>query len=206
MLRKLASFFFQEEEIILEEDLKAESEENYKIPEIKPMKARRAVEKPVESESKVFEAEKQSPVEARSTEEEPVIETVSPEIAQNKSKKITADSQASLQRPVDKRSVNIPVEKEEYQPQEIISPIFGGSQKEGPKKVPSKVSKEVLEDKRSKTTVISPMFGLMEEDSNDIFDKNLMNYDLRDMLSANEDAEEVQVSLYDFLEELEDEK
>ena len=46
----------------------------------------------------------------------------------------------------------------------------------------------------------------MEEETNGIFDEELLNYELKDMLSPNEEAEEVQVSLYDFLEELENEE
>lgn len=205
MLRKLASFFFQEEEIILEEDLKEEQEENYKIPEIKPMKAQQRKE-PVSAAQSL--APKMDPKEGQeaakiSKIDQPVEEEV---LVLNKSKKITADIkplQPRLQEPTRKKVIQTQIKKEDYKPQAIISPIFGGSHNDD-----SKPIKEAVKVKKnhSRTTVISPMFGVMEEENNEVFNKDLLKYNLSDMLSSKEETGEVQVSLYDYLEELENEK
>ena len=200
MLRKLASFFFQEEEIILEEDLRQE-EENYKIPEIKPMKAQQRKE-PVSASKSLESKQNLKPVQDAVASEPAEAEVV----VLNKSQRITADIkpiQRAVQDPVKKKSIQTQIKIEDYKPQAIISPIFGGSHKDDAKPITeaAKVKKN-----HSRTTVISPMFGVMEEGNNEVFNKDLLKYDLSDMLSSKEETGEVQVSLYDYLEELEDEK
>lgn len=207
MFRKLAAFFFDEEEIVLEEDLQKDKEENYRIPEIQPMKAKpKKVKAPkaIEEAKKEIIFENKEPEPVKKIEPEiKVLETLEDKI---RSKKITADlddvSPAKKAEVKPKQEKVKPVQ-EEYHPQEIISPIFGGSNKEPSQ--PIKINKEPLKQK-SQTAVISPMYGLVEDEEREVFNEELLNYGLKDMLSSSEDAEEVQVSLYDFLEEFEDEK
>lgn len=206
MLRKLAAFFFDEEEIVLEEDLKKDVEENYRIPEIKPLKAKSKesiVSKTVNEEKKTtaFQEEEKPETKVDFSDVE-IIETPQDRA---KSKKITVDRDEFSVKKKEIVQPKIPKVKEiqeDYQPQEIISPIYGGSDKEPSKPI---VIKENVKNKRQ-TAVISPMYGLVEDEDEEVFNEELLNYDLSDMLSASKDAEEVQVSLYDFLEELEDEK
>lgn len=210
MLRKLAAFFFDEEEIVLEEDLKKEQEENYRIPEIKPMRAKTKesmLPKPKAKEEEIKEEiiyanqdEQNEPAEVN----EPENKVAEPGQDRIRSKKITVDRDDFSVKKKEVFESKVPKAKEvqeEYQPQEIISPIFGGSEKETSKPI---IIKEPIKKKRQ-TTVISPMYGLVEDDQDEAFNEELLNYDLSDMLSSSKDAEEVQVSLYDFLEELEDE-
>ena len=210
MFRKLAAFFFDEEEIILEEDLQKDEEENYRIPEIQPMKAqsKKIKETKIKKEEPVKEVvyeTKEALKESLEIKEEKIKVLDSSE-DKVRSKKITVDLDDAVQQNKAVAKNKVPEKKtveEEYQPQEIISPIFGGSNKEPAQAI--KVNPEPIKTK-TQTTVISPMYGLVEDEESEIFDEELLNYDLKDMLSSREDAEEVQVSLYDFLEEFEDEK
>ncbi len=205
MLRKIASMLFQEEEIILEEDLKAKDKESHEIdiPEIKPISV--VEKKEPEKLSPKVKEEASEKVEVITVSEKENVQEDKQEDKSHRSNRITADYQVK-----EKESFDLPkiekrtpsYTKEDYKPQDIISPIFGGSQNENS---PIAKEKKVKKSKTS-TTVISPMYGLMEEETNDIFDEELLNYELKDMLSPNEEAEEVQVSLYDFLEELENEE
>lgn len=208
MFRKLTSLLFEEEEVISEEDLHNEEEEHYDIPEIKP----------ITSQTNKTSSEKQDLVEEVKTEnsdEKITDETFDKEDkSKKKSQKITVDdNEINLRTKKQKKSKTVNAsdieKKPEYQRQEIISPIFGGPEKPSSTEKPINFDQPIRkEEKKSstKTTVISPMHGMVEEETNEIFDKNLLNYNLQDMLNPKEEADEVQVSLYDFLEDYDDEE
>lgn len=180
MFKKLVSILFEEEEITIEEDLN-ETPPAYDIPKLKPM------------------AEKKKPEVLRAPEFiENYQEKVIPETLERKVTMIDVDTKVEKRAEVvEVRPAVKPVAH--YQPKDIISPIFGGP--ESPSKpIESKTYTDV-KTRQPLTEIISPMFGKVEvqEQSNSI-DASLLEIELSDMLSPIDEGEEVQASLFDYLE------
>lgn len=206
MLRKLASFLFEEEEIIIEEEeLHPKKESNYEIPKIEGIKA--APEKEEQFVAlKKKETETETEIENKSVaeKEEAAPATEKPKNG-HKIQRIDVDKpeKKKVEKPPRKTSVAQPLQSSVYQPQEIISPIFGGSEK---KAEPIRLNKPKVQAKSSENSIISPMYGVVAEESSPEFDEEILDYDLKDMLSPKEGPAEVQVSLYDYLEDMSDDE
>lgn len=190
MIRRIVSMLFEEEEIT-EDYEEAVTEEAVEIPAISVIKAK-------EKEEKVMEAQ----VEAISTDPIPSQDV------KKKSLMISIDESEEQKAPKQVMNPEIaePKKKMAYQPQDIISPIFGGP------KVPSKpIETKKVESSTSRrplTEIISPMYGKVEiENSRETISPDLMNLDLVDILSSRPSkGEEVQASLYELLDGFDDEK
>ncbi|HEY4537548.1 MAG TPA: hypothetical protein VIG45_03710 [Erysipelothrix sp.] len=195
MFKKLASFLFEEEEIIVEEEeLHPHKEANYEIPKLDGIKARNQKEQ--ESIAKPIETPVSEKVEAT-----PVIKEKE---MPNKIQRIDVDGaeKKAVKEKVVKPAPQAKVETV-YQPQEIISPIFGGSEK---KAEPIRLNKPKKQVKQTENSIISPMYGIVTEEQQNKVAKEVLEYDLEDMLSPEKGPSEVQVSLYDYLEELSDDE
>ena len=189
MIRRIVSMLFEEEEIT-EDFEETETEEAVEIPAISVIKAREK-EKVVEPQPEVLP-----------------VESVPSQDVKKKSLMISIDE--AEQKQVAKKTLNPEVAEPKkvmaYQPQDIISPIFGGP------KVPSKPLEtkkvESSTSRRPLTEIISPMYGRVEiENSRETISPDLMNLDLVDILSSRPSkGEEVQASLYELLDGFEDEK
>lgn len=190
MIRKIISMLFEEEEIT--EDFEEEvTEEAVQIPTISVIKAQ----------------EKEKEVDLKSQVSESVQVQLNPDV-KKKSLMISIDEEQQKQ--VSKKVMNPeiaePKKPTTYQPQDIISPIFGGP----------KVASKPLETKKTETStsrrplteIISPMYGRVEiENTRESISPELMNLDLVDILSSRPSkGEEVQASLYELLDGFEDEK
>lgn len=192
MIRRIVSMLFEEEEITedFEENV---TEEAIEIPAISVIKAKDK-EKMVATESKAV----QSP-EAQTN--------INPDV---KKKSLMISIDEAEQKQVAKKVMNPEVAEPKkvtaYQPQDIISPIFGGP------KVASKPLEtrkpESSKSRRPLTEIISPMYGRVEiENARETISPDLMNLDLVDILSSRPSkGEEVQASLYELLDGFEDEK
>lgn len=194
MFRKLTSFLFKEEEVVFEQDLNHEEKDDLHIPELKPMSApKREIKKEVVVEPNFIE---ETPIEKAADIEEP----------RRKAVRIDADEPLHEVKEVKLKKEVVPKNQQiQYQRKEIISPMFGGtntatSQESEPKK-PSDVKKRT-----TKTTVISPMFGAVTSYEEETVEQEVdMDLDITEMLSPDRVDEDIQVSLYDFLEDFKDE-
>lgn len=204
MFRRLASVLFKEEEIVIEEEISDHVGE-VEIPELKPIlpKEKKIVEKPKTVTEHVDITE---PV----ISEKPITD-MTPDEAVNaaselnrKSRMITADddlAKRKMERAKAARTSELEVKKFEYQRKDIISPMYGGpSQPSKPLDIPkkNKASKHV-----PVAEVISPMYGKVQEESKveaRKIDESLMDLRVDDIISNEGKGETVQVSLYDYLE------
>lgn len=204
MFRRLASVLFKEEEIVIEEEISDHVGE-VEIPELKPIlpKEKKIVEKPKTVTEHVDITE---PV----ISEKPITD-MTPDEAVNaaselnrKSRMITADddlAKRKMERAKAARTSELEVKKFEYQRKDIISPMYGGpSQPSEPLDIPkkNKASKHV-----PVAEVISPMYGKVQEESKAEarkIDESLMDLRVDDIISNEGKVETVQVSLYDYLE------
>lgn len=193
MFRKLTSLLFKEEEVVFEQDLGSQEHDDLDIPELKPMTAPKRT------------------VIREEIIEEPVIETPRTQevvVEETRRKTVRIDADAPLEEVKEiklKKEVTARVQAAQYQPKEIISPMFGGSNKATAARTEVKQASDAKK-RTAKTTVISPMFGAIstydEPKEETIVD---MDLDITDMLSPDRVEEDVQVSLYDFLEDFKDE-
>lgn len=176
--KKIASVLFEEEEIRVEEELDS-TPDVLEIPKLKPM------------------AEKTVPV-IKEVIEEPIIQVVTEE---RKSMMIDVDVTKDVSEPIVEVKKVVPEVSKKYQRTDIISPIFGGP--ESPSKpIENKAFTEV-KTRQPLTEIISPMFGKVEVvDQKDSIDSSLLEIDISDMLTPSSDAGEVQASLFDYLEGL----
>ncbi|QIK70332.1 hypothetical protein G7062_08500 [Erysipelothrix sp. HDW6C] len=195
MFKKLASILFKEEEIIIEEELE-KHEDELKIPELKPMVASKPVAEPAiatkyEPKSQPLSEEKIVFVESKD-DRKPMM--------------INVDEDPVVKETKVRREAK-PEPKNTYRPQAIISPIFGGPEGEEPMKPAPTQTYGDAKRRAPLTQVISPMFGRVEEEAHHEVALNdaSMDLDITEMLSPERTGEEVQVSLYDYLEGLEDE-
>lgn len=167
MFRKLTKLLFNEEEIVSDETKKTPvGEAHQDIPKLKSF--------------------------SHETPAEPVLETAdeAPVVEKKKPMMITIEDQPL--EPVVKKS-KIQRKQTQYEPQEVLSPIYGSKEKKSSEKVVSSVQGE---SRRLKSSVISPMFGNVAYESEDtalIFE----DLSLEAMLEKDE-AQEVQVSFFDF--------
>lgn len=173
MLRKFTDFLFKEEEVIIEEeDISVKKERVEPILKVEPIKP-------------VF----------KEVEPKPVIEQ---EQADNKPKKrIMIDLDERPLRQPSSPTINRVVEKTPYSPKEIISPIFGGST------LPEPIdNKPVGKSRQPLTKVISPIYGAVVEDDTTESEIDVYELSLQDLIQPEvKDNEDIQVSLFDVLQE-----
>lgn len=192
MFRKLTSFFFKEEEIEVEETEQAE--DHYKIPKLKPLTSPK--EKP--------KAQPDFP-HASKNEESWVEETEAS--ASRKSVMITADTMYTPVEEKPKQSFEKPFYEEKksvYKRHEIISPMYGGPEVSEPQEIRSVPD---AKNRKPVTEIISPIYGkvVVEETKTDL-EPSLFNLDVEAMIAPEIQEEEVQVSLYDYLDGLDDDE
>lgn len=209
MFKKIASLLFKEEEIIIEEEIE-DKEDDLNIPQLKPLTPKKPVTDNLQT-GNVSE-----PVRTYTPKPVQEIEKVEINIEPEESAKprktvmITADDNLALEsqpkNSKEKDSKNkFERRQSTYQPKDIISPIYGGPTS-STEPLKSSVSTEAKK-KKPVTSVISPMYGAVqiEEETVEI-DESLLNLDVSEMISEERNQEEVQVSLYDYLEGFENEE
>lgn len=190
MWRKLTSLLFEEEEIILEEEEVKVKE--IKIKPVEPIKVDKKIEDTFEIDSI---QEMVETLEVKEDIEEKRFKMINLEEEVEKPKK----------KEVKPRPVYEPIiEAKEYKQKEIISPIHGG-----PKADDEEIEIERTKRRKnvqSRTQVISPMYGKMYKTPETIKEE-ILELDLESLIEEEElSDEEVQTSLYDFLEGLDNEK
>lgn len=177
--KKLASILLEEEEITIEEDLN-EVSDMIEIPKLKPM-AETPAPKPI--------------VEEKTIAQEIIEHSV---VTERKSMMIDVDVKVEKEIKEEVPLVK-KVQPVKYQKTEIISPIFGG-----PTNPSEPVEAKVYTQAKTRqplTEIISPMFGKVEqEDQKSGIDASVMEIDLSEMLRPNDNGDEVQASLFDYLE------
>lgn len=194
------NILFDEEEVIIEEETQ---EETYDIPKIRPLSERRvgaATEKLVEP----VPVQKTPPVVTQVvTEPEVVVTPIS--VEKPKTRMIDADGPKAKVDPAKELYFPKKDTKTPYQPVEIISPIFGGPKREPQALQPVVVS--VSKKRESMTQVISPMYGQVETKSSlGGIEAAILDLDVEDMHTGHDGGVEIQASLYDMIEGLEDEE
>lgn len=204
MFKKIMNILFDEEEILVDEPVE-QADEAFEIPTIKPLKERR---EEMKQEEVLVSAPIAKPTPTLTQEPEPV--KVEPKVVTQqepkpKSMMINADgpkasSEGDVPLHFPKKDSNTP-----YQPMDIISPIFGGPEK--PSQPIPVVAKEVVKRRKPITEVISPMYGRVETSGSlgDI-EPEILELDVVDMHSHTGSGVEIQASLYDMIEGLEDEE
>lgn len=203
MFKKIVNFFFtEEEEYIHEEELNAEdTSDQLKVHPIKPFT--NDVKKhvaPVEPAPTVKAKEQEILVKPQ--------EVLKPEVtiptpSDKRPMMINVDEPISSVREVTlKKEIQKPVAPTKYQPTEIISPIFGGPKPSEKANPVSKIRQEAVK-KTVTSSVISPMYGAIVSENETAKETVDLNLDLKDLLVPERSQEEVQVSLYDYLEEIE---
>lgn len=194
MLKKIVNFFFtEEEEYIHEEELSTHKEDDaLKIPTLKPLVAPKL-------DAKLDEVE-----EIRKTplQKAIFIDEIQSKTVEKKSVMIDVDgpTQTTNDVKIRKEAPKNPTPYK-YQPTQIISPIFGGPEPTEKVNPVNTVKKEAAR-KVVTSSVISPMFGAMVDETMSQKENLNMDLDLKDILSPERGAQEVQVSLYDYLEEM----
>ena len=198
MFKKIVNFFFtEEEEYIHEEELnRHDTSDQLKVHPIKPFvnetREERVVktEEPVKREENVVRMKDIEVVEIPQTQSE------------KKTTMINVDEPISNVREVTlKRDVPKPVAPSKYQPSEIISPIYGGP-KPSEKVNPVSAIRQDAAKKTATSSVISPMYGAISSEIEKDEETVDMDLDITDLLSPERSNEDVQVSLYDYLEEI----
>ena len=196
MFKKIVNFFFTEEEMVHEEELDREDKsDQLKMHPLKPIVAK-------EPEiSRVVRPVAQVDSESSALSE---VETTTTLSSLKKSLRIDVDDPiSSVREVVLKKETHKPITPNKYQPTEIISPIYGGPKPSEKVNPVSSIRQEVAK-KNVTSSVISPIFGAVESEAEP--KQGTINMDLKvsDLLSPERSLEDVQVSLYDFLEEMED--
>ncbi|CAM3608121.1 hypothetical protein G7061_07485 [Erysipelothrix sp. HDW6B] len=205
MFKKLTSLLFKEEEIVIEEEIEKhdkKEEESLVIPNLKPMVAKpketkvepaSVVSTPAptfkDSQKEEIHNSAESTQETRKSMMIDVDIDTHPEV---KESKVKTEEKTSARREV------------KYQRKEIISPIFGGSDNGAEPLSNAKPHYQDAKSRAPKTSVISPMFGQIEvtEPVHEQISEDVMDMDVTELLAPERTEEEVQVSLYDYLEEL----
>ena len=188
---------FEEDEVILEEEEVVV--ENISIKPVKVMKDESVNQRTFEDTVEIKAVE-----EAIIDIQEPVI---IPEPVEDKSGTPKKSFRIDLDETVEKRPKPvIPVyEKEEdtYRPKSILSPMHGGSETE------EDIIVQTVNTKKKHapvTQIISPMYGNVakEEDHAEKLSEEMMDIDIMKMIKDEESDDEVQTSLFDFLEGLDE--
>ncbi len=198
MFRKLTQFLFEEEEIVIEEELKPIKEkEEVVIKPVEPLKDLSREEKPV-----IKEPVKQDTIEFELNQEE--LEMLEEKHEKRKSVMIDLEEEISFEPKKPKAKIyDTDTQKQTYQRRSVLSPMHGGDALDEAHQAPEIVS---VKKQESITQVISPMFGQLNQDHvrDEVLEQDLMQLDLEAMIHEEVD-DEVQTSLYDFLEGLENE-
>lgn len=187
MIKKLTSFLFKEEEIIIEE-----AEHEVEPVSIKPLEP--LVEKPLRKRAaSILEEDKSLPnpvtIEPKPVEEEKLVK---------KSVMIDLEEKPN---PTKREPVQeVQASLSEYRRRNVISPIHGGPEKEA---VVDHGNAYALPKTKQKMHVLSPMYGSVKQEGEEDGYVDL-NLDLKDMLSSEPVQEEVQASLFDFMTESDD--
>lgn len=196
MWRKLTSLLFEEEEVVLEEE--EVKVENISIKPVEIMK-----EEPIKNYNL------EDTVEIKAVEHIIAEETVTEVPVKEETKKSfridldeTPEPEAKVvkEKPVVKIYEQEPV-VDSYRSKSILSPMHGGSDdiaSDKPVITPKKPS--------SITQVISPMYGSVSQDdtAREVLSETMMDINLERMIDEEEGDDEIQTSLYDFLERLDD--
>ena len=173
MFRKLTKMLFNEEEIVTDETKETPVYEVKQ--EIPPLKSFTGVEVTPVEKVEVVQSEPSD------VQEEAV-----------KKKSMMINIEESPTNPIVKTS-KIQRKPVQYEPQEVLSPIYGSKeQPAGDKPKPTYQA----ESRRPRSSVISPMFGNVEAEPTPR-DMQLEDLSLETMLEK-EEAQEVQVCLFDF--------
>lgn len=183
MFRKLVDLLFKEEEIIIEED--EHEVEDISIQSIQPivLKKEETLDMSVVSDAVEEEAPKKSfRIDVDDSFNQGV--TLKTEV-----KKENTDNSTKL-----------------YRTKQVISPMHGGDFE-----LNEPIHKPSIQSPKKRTPlteVISPMFGKMgfEPEEAESFEEDLLDLDLKEMISDDSNSldDEVQTTLFDYLEELGD--
>lgn len=197
MFKKIMEILFDETEELIEEDNL--NEEAYDIPSIKPI-----VEKPqaVKVAPKV-EPVKSVPVSAVVKEDK--VQPLSQE--KPKSMMIDADGPKPVMEPAKELFVPKKGKSTPYQPITIISPIFGGPEKDPNEEIKPLTPPVQVKSREPMVKVISPMYGTVESKSTlGNIQADMLELDVDEMNSSTDMGLEIQASLYDMIEGLENEE
>ena len=204
MFKKIMNILFDEEEVIVEE--KTTQEEAYEIPKIKPIAEKKPVA-PTPKPAPVQAAPVVKPV-PTVTPEPVVVEKVNEDVVSGKIRPIMIDAdQPKAKKPAPEKDLHFPKNKSNvpYQPVEIISPIFGGPKKDVKDFEPIKPVQ--TKSRQPMVNVISPMYGAVESKSSlGVIEPEMLELNVEDMHSNSDFGVEIQASLYDMIEGLEDEE
>lgn len=200
MFKKIVNFFFtEEEEYIHEEELNGkDSSDQLQVHPIKPFV--NEVKEP--SVKPIVKPSAEPVVEMKRVVSD--VEIVKTAVNQNdkRSNMINVDEPITGVREVTlKRDYVKPVTPSKYQPSEIISPIYGGP-KPSEKVNPVSAIRQDAVKKTVTSSVISPMYGAISIDAAADEESVNMDLDISDLLSPDRNNEDVQVSLYDYLEDI----
>lgn len=209
MFKKIMNILFdEEEEILVDED--QNQEEAYEIPAIKPLRERREAMKqdvsPITSkESEPIKALVVTPVKvaAEKSQNDTIIEKTQP------SKSIMIDADKPKEKVVNDVPLYFPKKesKTPYQPMDIISPIYGGPEKPSEPIQPVSIASEPIKRRQPITQVLSPMYGRVETPGSlGEIEPEILELNVADMHTHSDKGVEVQASLYDMIEGLEDEE
>lgn len=201
MFKKIVNFFFtEEEEYIHEEELNSnDTSDQLKVHPIKPFVNEPKIEEMPKSKPSVLEHVElsQSVTLDKESKERPI------EVMEKRPVMINVDDPISSVREVTLKKEPVkPIAPTKYQPTEIISPIYGGP-KPTAKVNPVSTIRQEAAKKTITSSVISPMYGAIVSENEEAKQRVDMNLDVKDMLTPERKNEEVQVSLYDYLEEIE---
>lgn len=199
MWKKITSFFFDEEEIEIEDE-PIKEKEAYVIPELKPYNPnndkKEKIEKPIENV-------KEEVVERPTHKHEDIV--FDPPVTKKKSFGIDLEEKPEVT--ITKKEPTIlpkPKVEETYSRKEIISPMYGGPK--GSVETQSKAKVE-LKSRRPTTPIISPIFGKVEDGEGGVEEnRTILDMKLDEIIKPETKIEEEQTSLYDYLEGLDDEK
>lgn len=190
---RIVSLLFDEQEITVEEELN-QMEDYVEIPKLKPMtqvkevQVAAFVEKEVSLPSKTIEEKRVEPTPSQDIR-----------VEEKKLVKIDVDTKVVQAQQEESPVLIKKATSSKYQPQDIISPIFGG-----PKNPSEPIETKVYPESKTRqplTQIISPMFGTVEvQDAKENLDASILDIGLSDMLVAGQSGEEVQASLFDYLE------
>lgn len=193
MWRKLTSFLFDEEEIIVEEELGTPKKVKEEEVVIRPVQVLQEKREPISLE----------PIDL--TDDKPVLEEIQETIEFKTPKKsFRIDLEDEIKTVEKSIEPTIVKEKTTYHRRGLLSPMHGGSNTEIPYEKPKPVQ---VKKHKPLTQIISPIYGSLEQENaqQDVLEEDLMRLDLESMIYEEENDEEVQTSLYDFLEGLENE-
>lgn len=185
MFKKLAHFFFREETVEVEEITPKQKKDDYEILEIKALQAKekKAEEKTMPEPEIKLEEPRRKPVLIDLEEPKPSLSAV-----------------VEVSNPAKEKKTGTAA----YQPKEVISPMLGGKAESKTKSPAPKP----LKSRKPLTEVISPMYGKVSEEhakERELHVLELVDLDLKDIITPVAEAE-VQVSLFDYIDEYDDER